>query len=284
MSENSKIEWTTHTFNPWIGCTKVSPGCAQCYAETLMDKRYGRVSWGKGNPRSLTSNENWKLPYRWNRNAKKSGNRSRVFCASLADVFDSEVPQEWRDRLWTLVAECDSMDWLLLTKRLNLMDADELLAMMPDEWRSRIPQHIWFGHSICTQVDVDLVLPRLLRIPAAVRFLSCEPLLEEITVKQYFLPDKPTWAMGNAEWIRWLDRPKTWVIIGGESGANARPFDLAWARSLIHQCQDANVPVFMKQLGSKPKFKQYDDYPSTGKGNNPDEWPEDLRVRDHPKT
>jgi len=119
--ENSKIEWTDHTFNPWIGCQHVSPGCDHCYAETLMDQRYGKVQWGPHGQRRRTSEDYWKKPIRWNGHARtfkeQHGHRPRIFCASLADVFDNKVPAEWRSDLFDLIRQCRGLDWLLLTKR-----------------------------------------------------------------------------------------------------------------------------------------------------------------------
>lgn len=149
MGENSKIEWTTHTFNPWMGCTKVSPACANCYAERDMDKRLGKVQWGPNGTRILTSDANWKKPLKWNREAKESGKRTRVFCASLADIFEdwngpifsNGVPvtvaddgslirepdcpfghrfatmDDVRGSLFRLIDDTPYLDWLLLTKR-----------------------------------------------------------------------------------------------------------------------------------------------------------------------
>jgi len=125
MAENSKINWTTHTFNPWIGCTKVSPGCLHCYAETLMDTRYGRVKWGAGNPRSRTAPSNWKKVRSWNNRAGRDGVRPRVFCASLADWLDDEVPLEWLADLLGLISQTTNLDWLMLTKR-------------PENWADRL--------------------------------------------------------------------------------------------------------------------------------------------------
>lgn len=121
MAENSAIEWTDHTFNPWIGCTKVSPGCDHCYAEARMDTRLHRVNWGAGQPRRLT--KTWGDPVRWNKAHEaffaKHGRRQRVFCASLADVFDNEVPENWRIDLFALIEQTPQLDWLLLTKRIG---------------------------------------------------------------------------------------------------------------------------------------------------------------------
>ena len=154
--KESKIEWTTHTFNPWIGCTKVSPGCAHCYAETLMDTRYGRAKWGKGNPRSRTSAGNWKQPKRWDKEAAKLGERHRVFCASLADVFDGEVANEWRDALWKLIEATPNLDWLLLTKRPEVMLAE---TRRPP----RRIRHLYLGEATWLRPDLAATTPRTRR-------------------------------------------------------------------------------------------------------------------------
>ena len=112
MGEHSKIEWTTHTFNPWVGCTKVSLACDHCYAETWA-KRSGLVTWGPSRPRRRTSETYWSTPLKWNREAVATGTRPRVFCASLADVFDNEVPDDWRADLWALIRSTPELDWIL---------------------------------------------------------------------------------------------------------------------------------------------------------------------------
>lgn len=239
MGENSKIEWTDNTFNPWIGCTKVSPGCAECYAETLMDKRYGRVKWGPQGTRERTSESNWKQPLKWQRQAEREGRRFRVFCASLADVFeDNPQVADWRSDLWDLIELTPSLDWLLLTKR------PENIRRFTKRWDTleQLPANIWIGTSVENQEQAEKRIPELLRIPAAVRFLSCEPLLGPI--------DFDNVIPGG---ISAVDGPYVpgihWVIAGGESGPNARPMRPDWARSLRDQCKAAGVPFFFKQWG-----------------------------------
>lgn len=232
MSENSKIEWTHHTFNPWIGCTKVSPGCAHCYAETLMDTRRGRVTWGKGQPRSRTAASTWNQPRQWN---KKAG-RQRVFCASLADVFDDEVPIEWLHDLLNLIDECQNLDWLLLTKRpqniFSRMDAamngnfDRLKT-----FAEHMP-HVWLGVSAENQEEWDTRLGLLKPIKARVHFVSAEPLLGPI-------------EMGSLQ--------PDWLIVGGESGAHARPMERAWVESLRDQANERGVAFHFKQWGGVNK-------------------------------
>jgi protein gp37 len=248
----SKIEWTDHTFNPWIGCTKVSPGCAHCYAEA-RDKRFGNDF----KIRRRTSENNWKQPLKWNASvAAVSDRRPRVFCASLADIFDDEVPIEWLADLLALIRAAPNLDWQLLTKRPEnwedrLRACSVFLNSKPGDfptwlwdWRCAYgppPNNIWIGTSVEDQARADERIPNLLQIPAAVRFLSCEPLLGPVEITQYLPCYKEP---GRCKHDR-ID----WVICGGESGPNARPMHPDWARSLRDQCQAAGVPFFFKQWG-----------------------------------
>jgi protein gp37 len=232
--ENSKIEWTHHTFNPWIGCTKVSPGCANCYAETLMDTRYGRVKWGKGKPRLRTSADNWRKPKQWNKSATVG--RQRVFCASLADWMDDEVPIEWlQDLLW-LIDECKNMDWLLLTKRPENIYPRMMAAMNGNFDRLRTfaqhMPHVWLGTSAEDQNRWNSRLPLLTSIEASVHFVSAEPLLGPIDMG-IFSPD--------------------WLIVGGESGLGARPMEAAWVKSLRDQANRRGTAYHFKQWGGVDK-------------------------------
>lgn len=133
MGFNSSIEWTTHTFNPWWGCTKVSDGCKFCYAETLS-KRYGHSVWGPGKARRLMSDNHWQEPVKWNKQAQEQGTRYRVFCASMADVFDEQAPEGQLDRLWELIRVTPYLDWQLLTKR-----PQRICASLPDDWEKATP-------------------------------------------------------------------------------------------------------------------------------------------------
>lgn len=222
--ENTGIEWTKNTFNPWIGCTKVSPGCANCYAEADDKRRkWTEGGWGKGKPRHRTSEAMWEQPLKWNEEARLGGERKRVFCASLADVFDEEVPKEWRDDLWDLVKACPWLDWQLLTKR-----PENIPAMVPPDWGAGYP-NVWLGTSVENQHYADLRIPLLTAIPAVVHFLSVEPLLGPIRFK----------SLADIEW----------VIVGGESGSGSRPMDKTWVRKIQKQVADANVALFFKQWG-----------------------------------
>lgn len=296
MGEVTKIAWTDHTFNPWVGCTKVSAGCANCYAETLMDKRYGRVKWGKDNPRVRTSKSNWNLPLRWDRVAKSEGVRRRVFCASLADVFDADVPWGWRNDLFVLIQKTPDLDWQLLTKRPE--NVVPMVTQIGDHWLGNawLP-NLWIGTSVEDQANADLRIPRLITIPAKVRFLSVEPLLGTVDLEMALEEFQPL----NADLSR-NPAPVQWVIVGGESGPKARPCNIEWIRSIVRQCREAGVPCFVKQIGSHPIIRERELWQMAGcpeewkpgdslvrmkiahpKGGDQVEWPEDLRVREFPR-
>ncbi|MEX2171085.1 MAG: DUF5131 family protein [Pirellulales bacterium] len=217
--KNSAIEWTHHTFNPWIGCTQVSPACDHCYAMTMMDHRFHRVEWGVGKARVRTSADYWRQPLRWHRAAQAAKVRERVFCASLADVFDGEAPEVlnvWRAELWQLIARTPQLDWLLLTKR-----PGNVLRMSP--WGSSWPAHVWIGTSVENKFWAGRRLPILSQIPAAVRFVSAEPLLEDFPLSGYGVD---------------------WLIAGGESGHQCRPFDPQHVRNLRDEYEPRNRFLF----------------------------------------
>jgi protein gp37 len=247
MAENSKIEWTDHTFNPWTGCTKVSPGCDHCYAEGWA-KRSGAVKWGAGEPRRRTSEANWKLPYKWNARAEAEGRRYRVFCASLADVFDNAAPDEWRSDLFAMIRATPNLDWLLLTKRIGNA------ARMLDDcgghyWESNTKPketlpNVWIGATIANRDELLRDAAKLKAVPARVRFWSVEPMLGNLgEIPRELMPD--------------------WVIVGGESGPKARPMRPDWARGLRDQCAATGVPFLFKQWGewSGPGFSFPDGRP-----------------------
>ena len=273
--ENSKIEWTHHTFNPWLGCTKVSDGCKNCYAEALMDKRMGRVKWGPQGTRQRTSEAYWKKPLAWNKKLDGTGRRERVFCASLADVFEDN-PQvwDWRFDLFELIDATPNLDWLLLTKR-----PKELTRFLPGAWlnmfRIAMPDNVWIGTSVENQEQADKRIPKLLDVPAKVRFLSCEPLLGPVDLSGYLNPYFAADDPRHYPHRNGID----WVIVGGESGPDARPMHPDWARSLRDQCQGAGVAFFMKQMGSVwAKENNADDQ----KGGLFNELPNDVAERSIP--
>ena len=312
MSEHTKIQWCDHTFNPWIGCAKVSPGCANCYAEVSTPSRTRGIAWGKGQPRQRTSASNWNEPVRWNNKpficdecgeaqadngyppgCPNCGNskwhRARVFCASLADWLDDEVPIEWLADLLKLIHDTPNLDWLLLTKRPeNFFDRvgrcidSERRMMWFDEGTP--PRNVWIGTTVEDQQRADERIPELLKIPARVRFLSVEPMLGPIDFTSHFLR-----ARGGLHW----------AIFGGESGRNARPCNVGWIRAAGTQCRMYRVAPFVKQLGADvrdvwpnqkgwPLSVLFNSHVLTRamlkhpKGGDPEEWPEDLRVREFP--
>lgn len=228
MTDKTKIEWADSTFNPWIGCTRVSPACDNCYAADYA-RRFGKGHLWQGE-REVTSNNNWEMPLLWQRGAAKfcakHGRKRRVFCASLADVFDNQVPWQWRDDLWSLVRATPDLDWLMLTKR-----PQNIAGMLPEDWGDDGYRNVWLGTTVEDQERADSRIPALLRVPARIRFLSCEPLLGPVNIQ------------------RWLDEID-WVIAGGESGKNARPSRPEWFADLRDQCSDAGVPFFFKQWGN----------------------------------
>ena len=225
MARNSKIEWTDHTFNPWWGCTKVSPACDHCYAETWA-RRVGLDVWSSGKPRRFLSDAYWRQPHRWNKVARLANQRARVFCASMSDVFEwKKELTPWRHKLWGLIEETPHLDWLLLTKRPHL-------ATRLTPWNDNWPRNVWLGVTVENQKWTEKRLPHLESIPANIRFLSCEPLLGKINL------------------CEWLEQNVIhWVIAGGESGFNARPSNPDWFLSLRDQCIAHDTPFHFKQWG-----------------------------------
>lgn len=231
MAKNSSIEWTHHTFNPWWGCTKISPACDHCYAETWA-KRVGQSVWGNKAPRRFFTDKHWKEPLRWNAEATTEGIRHRVFCASMADVFERRAElNEQRERLWKLIEATPMLDWLLLTKR-----PQNIEKMVP--WTTVWPHNVWLGTTVENQANALVRLPHLLKHRARVRFLSCEPLLGPLDLKGWLKPDTKLGLHG-------ID----WIIAGGESGPGARPMLPAWARNLRDQATKAKVAFHFKQWG-----------------------------------
>ncbi len=289
MAENTAIQWTDHTFNPWIGCDKVSPGCANCYAAVSPAAKFKGIEWGKGKPRYRTSLGNWAKPLAWNARGAKTGIRQRVFCSSLADWLDDEVPLSWLIDLLALVERTPHIDWLLLTKRpenwhSRLQEIVDNACSHPDaimwpEFMARdwllgtAPANVWLGVTVEDVQRRDERLHHMLEIPARVRFLSMEPLLEAVDLTRVPVAARPdcVCACGSESIVRSVlgndndlvcvecgaaepayNEGVHWIIVGGESGHKARPFLVEWARALKRQCVDAGVPIFIKQLGAKP--------------------------------
>lgn len=260
MAENSGIAWTTHTFNPWIGCTKVGPGCDSCYAEALAARRLG-VAWGAGAPRRRTKEANWNKVRKWNRGAARTGFRPWVFVASLADVFDNEVDERWRRDLLELFVECRNLNFQLVTKRIGNAE-----RMLPRAFGVVNP-HVGIVATVVTQKECDRDLGKLLSLKdygyAGWVGLSIEPQLERVIPK--------------------ISEGLDWAITGGESDQGARrgrPYMLQWPQALIDWGYEANVDIYVKQVGSAvARILQLKD----SAGADPEEWPVQLRVRQMPR-
>lgn len=279
MSWNSDIEWTDHTLNAWIGCSKTSPGCDNCYAKADFEDRKHRVVWGPGQPRSLT--KTWGDPVRWNKQSyfecKECGRRGtlreldatepdkcncrehliptrqRVFCLSLGDVFDNEVPPEWRDRLFAVIRATPNLDYQLLTKRVG--NVSQMVAAAGG-W----PQNASLGITVVNQREADRDIPKAIAVKAKLEiprlFLSLEPLLSAVNIRRWLGVSAST-AMqvgGAHEGLRRAspEVPSAGidlVIVGGESGKLARAMHPYWAQDLRDQCTASGTPFMFKQWG-----------------------------------
>ncbi|WP_419909370.1 DUF5131 family protein [Hoeflea sp.] len=241
MAESTGIEWTDRTFNPWTGCTKISPGCDNCYAES-WSKRSGHVKWGN-NPRKRTTEAYWKAPIAWQRQADAfelcHGRRQRVFCASLADVFDNQVDAAWRSDLFELIRQTPDLDWQLLTKR-----PQNISKMLPPDWGQTGWNNVWLGFTAEDQLRYDQRKKYILQIPAAVWFVSYEPAIGSLRIGD-------------------TDPAPDWLIIGGESGHGARPLNPLWVEEILIDCRARGIAPFFKQWG------QYENNPLTGRLNLP---------------
>lgn len=225
MAENTKIEWVDHTFNPWIGCTRISDACDNCYAAAMSHRR-GWARFEAGAPRKRTTADNWKKPLLWNKKAAAAGVRAKVFGPSLADPFDAEVSDEWRTDYVNLIESTPWLDYILLTKRPQI--AAKFFA------GRRAPDNLWPGITAENQKMLELRAPIICSIDAKVHVLSAEPLLGLLSASHFLGTDRHSLS---------------WVIAGGESGPKARPSHPDWFRSLLNQCQAASVPFFLKQWG-----------------------------------
>lgn len=276
MAEETGIEWCDSTFNPWIGCTKVSEGCNGCYAEVSTPARTQKIMWGPGQARHRTAPANWAKPMAWERGhlsfELKHGRRRRVFCASLADVFDNEVDPAWRADLFKLISETPNLDWLLLTKRIGNAERmiDEAMNTLHHrKWGDKMPgdpacnwpddgwDNVWLGATVVNQEEADRDIPKLLAVPARVRFLSIEPLLGPVDLTNIQTRvGTGTDVFSALEYdgdpdddVEFGTATLDWVVVGGESGAQARPMHPDWVRSLRDQCASASVPFLFKQWG-----------------------------------
>ena len=224
MSQYSAIEWTDHTFNPWWGCIKVSPGCTHCYAESWA-RRYGHDIWGLHKSRRFFGENHWSEPLKWNKQAKNNNRRYRIFCASMADVFeDNSILDSERAKLWNLIERTPMLDWLLLTKR-----PENMIKLAP--WGNKWPRNVWAMTTVENQEYAEKRLPYLVDVPAIIRGISVEPMLGPVDL---------------TPWISQID----WVIAGGESGAKSRPMNPQWVRSVRDQCLIENKAFFFKQWGN----------------------------------
>jgi protein gp37 len=305
MSDQSSIQWTDATWNPVRGCTKISPGCAHCYAETFAERFRGVNGhpYERGFDLRLVP-EKLHEPLRWRK-------PRRIFVNSMSDLFHKDVPDEFIDRVFAVMALCEQHTFQVLTKRADRLagylnaagledrvyaamesvaEAHEIADFLFDAWP--LP-NVWLGVSVEDQHRADERIPLLLQTPAAVRFLSVEPLLGPVDLRPWI---DCTCNDVTGTCASCLDGGIHWVIVGGESGPGARPMQVEWARSIVKQCKAAGVSVFVKQLGANVNITE-----ATApvgprahrvvkgrvslvdrKGGDPAEWPEDLRVRDFP--
>ena len=281
MSENSKIEWCHHTFNPWWGCSKVSEGCRNCYADALAN-RYGKHELWQG------KREKKKGPWldirRWDKKARERGVRERVFVASMADIFDGSVDViSWRDEAFDLLESLTNLDILLLTKRPKLG-----ATYLNRRYEDNVPKHFWFGTTVENQKAADERIPELIKANTDNLFLSVEPLLEKVDLRlnRWVCQECGVWSPGD--YLRdsthcdcpdqtygpeWYKNVIPWVIVGGESGHSARPMDVEWAWDLMRQCERINTAFFFKQ-GSQNNWLNFKD---------PDEFPDGLDAREFPE-
>lgn len=268
--KDSKISWTHNTFNPWWGCVKVSAGCTHCYAETFS-KRTGNKVWGADAERRFFGPKHWQEPLKWNREAMTAGERQRVFCGSMCDW--TEIHQNAttnarmnieRAKLFDMIDRTPMLDWLLLTKR-----PENIVRHLPVDWLQNPRDNVWLG-TTCENQEQAKRIPLLVRVPAAVRFLSCEPLLGPIDFLSPHIQYE-TWQVGESFHGPNRLQGIHWVIVGGESGHGARPMDEEWARDIKAQCLDTGVDFFMKQMGG-----------AIDKRHDLEDMPEDLRIQQFP--
>lgn len=250
MAKNSGIAWTDHTFNPWWGCVRVSEGCVHCYAETFS-KRTGNDIWGVDKPRRFFKDKHWNEPVLWNKEATKRTEPTFVFCASMADWLEDRPDLiEPRKRLCELIEATPNLTWLLLTKRI-----ENAVNLVPDSWLNGAPKNVWFGVTTEDQKSydkrIDFLMELRLHLDASKIWLSVEPQVSPIDLR---------------------GKNVDWVIVGGESGAGCRKFDISWAYDLKKQSDEIGAAFFLKQLGGFPN-----------KRHEMEDFPNDLKIREYPK-
>lgn len=276
---NTSIEWTNATWSPVRGCSIVSKGCTNCYAMKQAHRFAGPGGKYEGLTRMSNGGPVWTgevrvvpemldIPLHWRK-------PQRVFVNSMSDLFHEDVPDDFIDQVFAVMALCPQHTFQVLTKR-----PERMLGVLADLYGKRPLRNVWLGVSVEDQATANERIPLLLETPAAVRWVSAEPLLEEVII---FSLDGPVDVPDG------MSSPLHWIVVGGESGHGARAFDVAWARSIVEQCKAAGVPVFMKQLGANPAPLSIEAgsvverlWLRDRKGGDMEEWPADLRIREFP--
>lgn len=253
--EDSKISWTDNTFSPWHGCTKVSPGCDNCYAESL-NARWGGNNWGKGNPRKMMSDVQWKKPLNWEKNARETGTITKVFCGSMCDVMDDEAPESQRERLWELIDQTPNLTWQILTKR-------------PHRYVKYLPETGFIHDNVILMATIEkqeFYLPRMKALNQGKQQLE---MYNDINRRDFALALKPVRtgisyepALGPLSIREYPGLRPDWLIFGGETGNNPRPMETAWAANIKAECERFGVAFWMKQMSARTPGKAADLIPA----------------------
>jgi len=272
MGKDSAISWTHHTFNPWWGCVEVSPACDNCYARELAVKRWGFDIWGKDKPRRFFTDKHWNEPIKWNTAAKNAKTRHRVFCASMADICeDRDDLNPHRKRLWDLIEATPDLDWMLLTKR-----PEHYRKMLPTHWQvagdKPARPNVWLGTTAENQRRADERIPELFKVPAAVYWISAEPLVGPIDFSGHWSRE----GQLSSAFSRGID----WIIVGGESGEEPRRMDPQWARDIRKQCQENGAAFHFKQKG---RILSAEMGCKDKEGKKLAEWPVEFQIQEFPK-
>ncbi len=301
----SKIEWTDATWNPVVGCTKVSPGCQHCYAEKMgarlaamacstkrknppsesalaytkaikmwFDPKTEKSFWRDWSGKTVCIESALEIPLHWRKSRM-------IFVCSMGDL--PLAPYEFFVKVMTVIKQCPQHTFQILTKRPEML----LQHCTSLYEHGSPPDNLWLGATVCNQPEADKKIPILLQIPAAVRFVSIELMLGAMDIRQYL----KAWGDPFKEDRVTTNAPLNWVILGGESGPGARPCKLEWVRSVVNQCRTASVPVFVKQLrmtgcrkcGFDPCTHLHGHRPKEFLIKDINQFPEDLRIRQYPK-